>query len=126
MIGTSTAIAFLATQDAERARVFYSETLGLRLLSEDQFALVFDLSGIPLRIQKVEALNPHPFTSLGWQVRGVRRIITGLVKRGVVFERYPFLEQDADGIWLAPSGTRVAWFKDLDGNLLSLSDSTAE
>jgi hypothetical protein len=70
-------------------------------------------------------VHPHPFTSLGWQVRGIRRVVTGLTKRGVVFERYSFMDQDDQGVWLAPSGTRVAWFKDPDGNLLSLSDSGA-
>jgi catechol 2,3-dioxygenase-like lactoylglutathione lyase family enzyme len=123
MIGSSTLTAFLATSNPERSKAFYSKTLGLRLVADDQFALVFDAAGVPLRIQKVDTVNPHPFTSLGWQVRGIRRIVTGLVKRGVVFERYSFLNQDDHGVWLAPSGTSVAWFKDPDGNLLSLSDS---
>ena len=78
-----------------------------------------------MRIQKVDAVTAHPFTALGWQVRGIRRIVTGLARRGVVFERYPFLEQDDHSVWLAPSGTSVAWFKDPDGNLLSLSESGA-
>ena len=126
MIGKSVLTAFLATSDAPRARVFYSKTLGLRLVGDDQFALVFDSAGVPLRIQKVDAVRPHPFTALGWQVRSIRRIVAGLAKRGVVFERYPFVEQDELGIWLAPSGTRVAWFKDPDGNLLSVSQGGDE
>ena len=123
MIGKAALTAFLATNDAPRARVFYAKTLGLLLVSEDQFALVFDCDGVPLRIQKVDAVRPHPFTSLGWQVASIRRVVTGLGKKGVAFERYPFLEQDELGIWLAPSGTKVAWFKDPDGNLLSVSQS---
>jgi catechol 2,3-dioxygenase-like lactoylglutathione lyase family enzyme len=123
MIGRSQLTAFLATNNAARAKAFYSRTLGLRLLEDDQFALLFDSGGVPLRIQKVDAVRPHPFTALGWQVRSIRRVVTGLVKRGVVLERYPFLEQDEQGVWLAPSGTRVAWFKDPDGNLLSVSES---
>jgi catechol 2,3-dioxygenase-like lactoylglutathione lyase family enzyme len=123
MIGRSLLTAFLATSNAARAKAFYSRTLGLRLLEDDQFALLFDSGGVPLRIQKVDAVRPHPFTALGWQVRSIRRVVTGLVKRGVVLERYPFLEQDEQGVWLAPSGTRVAWFKDPDGNLLSVSES---
>jgi catechol 2,3-dioxygenase-like lactoylglutathione lyase family enzyme len=125
MISESAVVAFLATSNPERSKTFYGKTLGLRLVADDQFALVFDLAGVPLRIQKVDAVQPHPFTSLGWQVRGIRRIVAGLGKRGVLFERYPFLEQDEDGVWLAPSGTSIAWFKDPDGNLLSLSDSGA-
>ena len=125
MIGKSTLTAFLATSNPGRCKLFYARTLGLRLVEDDQFALVFDSAGVPLRIQKVDAVTAHPFTALGWQVRGIRRIVTGLARRGVVFERYPFLEQDDHSVWLAPSGTSVAWFKDPDGNLLSLSESGA-
>ena len=123
MIGRSTLTAFLATSNPKRSKAFYSRTLGLRLIEDDRFALLFDSAGVPLRIQKVDSVRPHPFTSLGWQVRNIRRVVTGLSKRGVVFERYPFLEQDDHGVWLAPSGTKVAWFKDPDGNLLSVSES---
>ena len=125
MLGKSPLTAFLATTRPARAKTFYSKTLGLRLVEDSQFALVFDAAGVTLRIQKVESVRPHPFTALGWQVRGIRRVVTALRKRGVVFERYPFLEQDDHAVWLAPSGTSVAWFKDPDGNLLSLSDSGA-
>lgn len=123
MIGKNSLVAFLATSNPTRARTFYSKTLGLRLVAEDQFALAFDVAGVPLRIQKVDIVHPHPFTALGWQVRGIRRVVTGLAKRGVVFERYSFMDQDEHGVWLAPSGTKVAWFKDPDGNLLSLSEA---
>jgi len=123
MIGKCALTAFLATSNPERAKAFYATTLGLHLVDEDRFALVFDAAGVPLRIQKVSEVRPHPFTSLGWQVRGIRRVITGLVKKGVAFERYAFLEQDEWGVWLAPSGTSVAWFKDPDGHLLSVSEN---
>ena len=106
-----------------RAQTFYQKTLGLRRVNDDRFALVFDCGGVPLRVQKVDKVRPHPFTSLGWQVRSIVRTANGLKRRGIVFERYRFLEQDAIGIWLAPSGTRVAWFKDPDGNLLSVSQA---
>lgn len=125
MIGKSTLTAFLATANPKRAKAFYAKTLGLRLIEDDAFALVFDSQGVPLRIQKVDALRPHPFTSLGWQVSSIRRVMKRLSARGVVFERYAFLEQDDGGVWLAPSGTTVAWFKDPDGNLLSISESGA-
>lgn len=125
MIGQCALTAFLATSNPKRAKKFYSRTLGLRLVGEDTFALVFDCAGVPLRIQKVSEVRPHPFTSLGWQVRSIRRVISGLVTQGVVFERYAFLDQDESGVWLAPGGTQVAWFKDPDGNLLSVSESAA-
>ena len=123
MLGDHPLTAFLATSDPERARHFFADTLGLRLAEEDPFALVFGTPSAPLRIQKVERVTPHPYTALGWHVRGIREIVAALAAKGVVFERYPFLEQDQHGLWLAPSGTSVAWFKDPDGNLLSLSES---
>jgi catechol 2,3-dioxygenase-like lactoylglutathione lyase family enzyme len=123
MLEARSPIAFIATVMPERAKAFYFETLGLPLLTDDQFSLVFDLAGIPLRVQKVGELQPHPFTALGWQVPDVAATVTELRARGVVFERYPFLPQDALGIWDAPGGARIAWFKDPDGNLLSVTQS---
>ncbi len=122
MLGTSAPVAFLATALPDRARAFYADTLGLSVLSDDEFSLVFDLAGVPLRLQKVRALSPHPFTALGWQVQDAAEVVASLRARGVIFERYPFLQQDANDLWEAPGGARVAWFKDPDGNLLSITD----
>jgi catechol 2,3-dioxygenase-like lactoylglutathione lyase family enzyme len=123
MLNDAQLTAFLATADPDRCRHFYENVLGLRVVSDDQFAIAFDCAGISLRIQKVEQLSPHSFTALGWQVNDLRKCVTALSKSGVTFERYPFLEQDELQIWQAPSGTKVAWLKDPDGNLLSLSES---
>jgi catechol 2,3-dioxygenase-like lactoylglutathione lyase family enzyme len=114
--------AFLATTQAARAAAFYGETLGLRRVSEDGFALVFEANGVELRLQKVERFTPQRFTALGWQVSGIDELIPVLFARGVRFERYPGLEQDVQGIWSAPSGARIAWFQDPDGNLLSVAE----
>jgi catechol 2,3-dioxygenase-like lactoylglutathione lyase family enzyme len=115
-------IAFVATTDAARARRFYGETLGLRFVADEPYALVFDANGTMLRIQKAESVTPHPYTALGWQVDDIEETVRALGKRGVEFVRYPFFEQDAAGIWTAPgSKTRVAWFHDPDGNLLSVT-----
>jgi catechol 2,3-dioxygenase-like lactoylglutathione lyase family enzyme len=114
-------IAFLATTNGARARAFYEGILGLPVVSDDDFALALDADGTPLRIQKVGTLQPHPFTSLGWQVANVESAADRLADRGVRFERFEGLEQDARGIWTSPSGARIAWFKDPDGNVLSLA-----
>lgn len=123
MLSNERVTAFIATAQPGRAKRFYRDTLGLRLVSDDQFAIVFDCVGVQLRIQKVETLRPHAFTSLGWQVPNIRRSVSALAKRGIVFERYGFMEQDELGVWKAPSGAKVAWFKDPDGNLLSLTET---
>jgi predicted enzyme related to lactoylglutathione lyase len=114
--------AFIPTTNPEKAKNFYMNILGLKLLSEDNFALEFDANGTLLRVTSVEKLVPHPFTVLGWDVDNIPDHIKSLINKGVVFERYDFMEQDNMGIWTAPGGTKVAWFKDPDGNLLSLSE----
>lgn len=115
-------VAFAPTRNPSRAREFYAGTLGLRLVEENSFALVFDANGTVLRITTVPELTPHNFTVLGWVVPDMMAAMTSLVDRGVQFERYGFLPQDENGIWTAPSGAQVAWFKDPDGNVLSVSD----
>jgi catechol 2,3-dioxygenase-like lactoylglutathione lyase family enzyme len=115
-------VAFLATADAARARSFYEGRLELRLLADEEFALVFELGATTLRIAKVAELTPQPFTVFGWVAEDVDASVRALGTRGVIFERFGGLEQDELAIWTAPSGARVAWFKDPDGNLLSLSN----
>ena len=121
MLANEKLVAFGATTNATRAAQFYGEVLGLSRRSEDGFALVFEANGVELRLQKLETLEPRGFTVLGWQVRDVNAVLDALTQRGVSTERYPGLQQDARGIWTAPSGARVAWFKDPDGNLLSVA-----
>lgn len=122
MLENQPIIAFVATKTPAVSRRFYEDVLGLRFVSDDPAALVFDTGeGVMLRIQKVDALRPHPFTSLGWQVDDLRTTVEELVKKGVRFEQYEFLSQDELGIWTTPDGSSVAWFKDPDGNVLSLT-----
>ncbi|HXS55549.1 MAG TPA: VOC family protein [Hanamia sp.] len=113
--------AFVSTIMPEKAKSFYQDILGLRLISEDQYALEFDANGTSLRVTIVNELKPHPFTVLGWDVDDVSSTVESLNKKGIVFEKYDFLEQDHLGIWKAPGGIQVAWFKDPDGNVLSIS-----
>ena len=126
MLGTHELVAFLATRDAVRARAFYEGVLGLSLVEDSGFALVFDARGTRLRIQKVDELRPHPFTALGWQVPRIDEVVDHLAHKGVTFERFPGMDQDARGIWRSPSGARVAWFKDPDGNTLSVTEPSSQ
>lgn len=97
------------------------DRLGLRLVSEDPFALVFDVEGVMLRATLVSGFTPQPFTVLGWQVQDARAMANNMTGGGIVFERYPGLSQDKDGLWQAPGGALIGWFKDPDGNLLSIT-----
>jgi hypothetical protein len=93
----------------------------LSLLADEPFALVFDANGVMLRVAKVQALDPARHTVLGWRVSDIRATVEVLTNKGVLFERYTRLAQDETGIWTSPSGARVTWFKDADGNVLSLT-----
>ena len=121
MLGSQSIVGFIPTKDFARAKTFYGDTLGLRVVSEDQFAVVFESAATMIRVVKVGDFTPVKFTILGWQVDDIDETAAALQKRGVVFERFPGMEQDEQGIWRAPGGARVAWFKDPDGNVLSIS-----
>jgi catechol 2,3-dioxygenase-like lactoylglutathione lyase family enzyme len=125
MLGAAQLTAFAATAHPDDARRFYQGTLGLRLVTEDEFALAFDANGTMLRVQKVPAVFPAAYTILGWQVANIEETVNALNVLGVSFERFSFMQQDALGIWVAPGGARVAWFKDPDGNILSLTEHPA-
>jgi catechol 2,3-dioxygenase-like lactoylglutathione lyase family enzyme len=122
LLDNSPIMAFSATTDAARAKAFYQVQLGLRLVSDDGFALVFDAAGTMLRVQKVKEVRQAQYTALGWQVLDIVTKVDELKKAGVQFEHYCMLGQDDNGIWTPPgSSAKVAWFKDPDGNILSLT-----
>jgi len=122
MLKSRQIVAFVATTDPKRAKPFYAKTLGLRLVSEDGFALAFDAGGTMLRVAIVKTLQPAGYTILGWIVPDITKAARDLVKRGVIFQRYEGMSQDDLGIWSSPSGARVAWFTDPDRNTLSLTE----
>jgi len=114
--------AFVPTVKPARAKEFYRDILGLKLLSEDNYALEFDANGTLLRVNTVQEFKPQEFTVLGWNVGDISSAIKSLNEKGVYCEKYAFLEQDDYGIWSSPGGSKVAWFKDPDGNVLSLTE----
>ena len=115
-------MAFAPTRDANKARQFYEGVLGLRVLTQDGFAVALDANGVMLRVTIVPAnFKPQPFTVLGWEVPDIAKSVSTLKQKGVQFESYGLPTQDAQGIWSAPGGAKVAWFKDPDGNVLSLT-----
>jgi catechol 2,3-dioxygenase-like lactoylglutathione lyase family enzyme len=122
MLGNQSIMAFVPVTDAARARPFYEKTLGLKVVGEDPYGVTFDANGVTLRMSVVGSeLKPAPFTILGWKVADIRAMIPVMEAGGVKFERYDFFEQDALGVWTAPEGAKIAWFKDPDGNTLSIA-----
>jgi len=124
MLSKKPICTFLPTTNPLKSKAFYQDTLGLVLTSQDNFALEFNVHGTPLRITTVHELTPHPFTVFGWYVDNLAASIQVLRKKGVTFERYDGMKQDELGIWIAPSRTKIAWFKDPDGNVLSLIEKS--
>jgi catechol 2,3-dioxygenase-like lactoylglutathione lyase family enzyme len=120
MLASGKLVGFVPTKDSKRAREFYEGKLGFRFVSDDQFALVMQAGESLIRIAKVKDFTPAQYTVMGWGVTDVEAVVKWLNKRGVKFEKYPFVEDRELGIWTTPNGDKVAWFKDPDGNVLSL------
>jgi len=121
MLSSCNLIGFLLTKDYDKARAFFEAKLGFAFVSVDQFALVMQAGENMIRISKVPDFTPARNTVLGWEVQDIESIVSWLKQRGVTFEKYPFIQDPEAGIWTTPKGDKVAWFKDPDGNVLSVS-----
>ena len=122
MLAAKDMVGFLLTKDYDKARAFYEGKLGFEFVSLDQFALVMHAGKSMIRIVKVSTFTPLQSTVLGWQVGDIEVMVDWLTNRGVTFEKYPFVQDKERGIWTAPGGSKVAWFKDPDGNVLGVSE----
>ena len=122
MLETSEVIAFVGSADLDRARAFYEQTLGLRVVEHHDFACVFDANGTMLRVTAVAEAARAGYTVLGWRVPDIAAAVRDLTARDVTFLRYDGMDQDEGGVWTTPGGDQVAWFADPDGNVLSLTE----
>jgi predicted enzyme related to lactoylglutathione lyase len=123
VLDSSDVVAFVAATDLARARAFYADALGLTLLTEDSYACTFSAHGTIVRVSLVDENFLAPYTVLGWSVSDIAATVRSLTAAGVVFERFQSMDQDALGVWHAPGGALVAWFKDPDGNILSVTQN---
>ena len=121
MLSSSKMTGFVLTKDYDKARAFYEGKLGFEFVSLDQFALVMNTGQNMIRISKIPTFTPLQSTVLGWEVKDIVAVAKWLAGRGVDLEKYPFVEDKELGIWSAPGGNKVGWFKDPDGNVLSIS-----
>lgn len=121
MLASGTMAGFILTKDYSAARAFYEGKLGFQFVSLDQFALVMKAGGHHIRISKVPSFSPLQSTVLGWEVADIEAVVDWLAERGVVTEKYPFVQDKDRGIWTTPDSSKVAWFKDPDDNVLSVS-----
>lgn len=120
MLASNKIIGFVLTADFARAREFYEGTLKLTYVAEDGFALVMRSGDNMIRIAKAPNFTPLHSTVLGWEVSDIDAVVSWLQSRGVQLEKYPWVQSES-GIWTAPNGDKIAWFKDPDGNTLSVS-----
>jgi catechol 2,3-dioxygenase-like lactoylglutathione lyase family enzyme len=124
ILGSAIPAIVICTRDRARATAFYRDTLGLKLVSEDNFAAVLEVGGVSLRVSLVPDFVPHEHTILGFRLPDVNGAVTALREKGLTFNFYSHIQQNSLGIWTAPGGAvRVAWFKDPDGNVLSITDA---
>jgi len=121
MLSSCNLIGFLVTKDYDKARAFFEAQLGFQFIGLDQYALAMQAGAHMMRITRIPNFTPARNTVLGWEVQDIEAIVEWLKQRGVTFEKYPFIQDPEIGIWTTPSGDKVAWFKDPDGNVLSVS-----
>lgn len=114
---------FVPVADGDRAKLFYGDVLGLELLEDSPFAVVFRTPGGTLRLARTPDFQPQPFSLIGWVVPDLAADMSDLAAKGVSFEMFEGLPQDEAGVWTVPDGTRICWFRDPDGNLLSLTQT---
>jgi catechol 2,3-dioxygenase-like lactoylglutathione lyase family enzyme len=126
MLGRAQTVAFVGVTDLDRAHDFYGGALGLPLVERTELANVYDAGGTPLRVTLVDEPAGAGYTVLGWAVSDIGGAMAALAANGVGFERYPGVVQDEDGVWTAPGGSLIAWFRDPDGNTLSLQEPTGD
>jgi catechol 2,3-dioxygenase-like lactoylglutathione lyase family enzyme len=120
MLASSKLQTIVLSSRLAEAEKFYGDVLGLKLKGKSHGALVYDVGGADLRVSPVPSTQPSPHTVLGFAVADLSAVMNTLSMRGVEWERFAHFPQDAAGVFVAPDGAKVAWFRDQDGNLLSL------
>jgi catechol 2,3-dioxygenase-like lactoylglutathione lyase family enzyme len=119
-------ITFLIAKDSDAALRFYRDSLGLKFIRDDGFALIFDMDGVMLRISSLPDFMPAQHTVLGWRSKDIAAEVDSLTAKGIVLNRYPSMGQDERGVCTFPNGDKVAWFCDPSGNVLSISQHGQE
>jgi catechol 2,3-dioxygenase-like lactoylglutathione lyase family enzyme len=116
----------LPAADLDRARRFYEQTLGFTPANEDPEGILYESGGSRFLLYPSQFAGTGQQTVASWEVDDLEKVVTDLRQRGIVFEQYdlPGLKTDQNGI--AELGdTRGVWFKDTEGNILSVSERPA-
>lgn len=110
----------ICTTRLAEAEAFYRDILGLKIKGHSDGAVVFDVGGGDLRVSPVPSLTPSEHTVLGFEVEDVAAEVARLTEQGVAFVRFDGFPHEDSGMLTTPDGSRVAWIRDPDDNLLSL------
>ena len=128
MLADNDAIATIAVKDLQAARAFYGDALGLRERagSDNPEVITYESGGSTIMVYRSSYAGTNEATVVTWAVRELEPIVQALKAKGVVFEHYdlPQLTRRGD-VHVANDGFSVAWFKDPDGNILSILTATA-
>ena len=114
----------LATADAKRAKQWFADKLGWQPVKEFEGFLRYELGRSAFSVYETSSAGTAQNTVMSWRVDDVPAAVARLRGRGVTFEEYDFGDfKTVDGVMTDPGGNRTAWFKDADGNILSIFDS---
>jgi len=121
MLQDANAVATLAVKDLRVAAKFYEDTLGLtRTDAEDNEAIVLESGDSRINVYRSRFAGTNQATALTWTVDDVEDVVRTLKAKGVRFEHYDLPETKREGDVHLHGDMKVAWFKDPDGNILSL------
>jgi catechol 2,3-dioxygenase-like lactoylglutathione lyase family enzyme len=120
MLSDKNAVATVAVKNLEGARKFYEQTLGLTKLMENTQVLAFKSGSSTLFVYRSQYAGTNQATAVTWVTDEVEDIVKALKSRGVIFEHYDLPNVTRQGDLHIAGSMKTAWFKDPDGNILSL------
>ncbi len=121
MLGTRNAVANLAVSDLDRARRFYTDTLGLKQVdSEGDELVVFQSGDSNINVYRSEFAGTNEATAVTWEVDDIDAEVNSLKSKGVMFEHYDMPDLEVKGDVHVGEDMKIAWFKDPDGNILNI------
>ena len=124
MLTHSKAFSSFSVNDLQKAKKFYSETLGVTVKDNPMglIELHFE-NGANVLVYPKPDHEAATYTVLNFPVDDIEKTVDGLSNKGVTFEQYKELQTDAKGISHNPQGPKIAWFKDPAGNILSVIEN---
>ena len=125
MLGDNDAIATVAVRDLKAAKQFYEGTLGLAKVMENEEVLAFKSGASTMFVYRSQYAGTNQATAVTFVTKDVDHLVQTLKSRGVRFEHYDLPNMTRQGDVHAAGAMKTAWFKDPDGNIISLVTPSA-